>query len=46
MHTHKKKSIFKDDPDWVFRMGTQTTDHLIWECADLPKQGETQEQDK
>jgi len=31
----------KDDPECVCRMGPQTTDHLIWECAHLLKQRET-----
>jgi len=31
----------KDDPECVCRMGPQTTDHLIWECAYLQEQRET-----
>jgi len=31
----------KGDPECVCRMGPQTTDHLIWECAHLLKQRET-----
>jgi len=31
----------KDDPEFVCRMGSQTTDQLIWECAHLLKQRET-----
>jgi len=33
----------KDDPECVCRMGPQTTNHLIWECAHLLKQRETLE---
>jgi hypothetical protein len=33
--------LLKDDPGCVCRMGPQTTDHLIWECAHLLKQRET-----
>jgi len=31
----------KVDAECVCRMGPQTTDHLIWECAHLLKQKET-----
>jgi len=31
----------KDDPKCVGRIGPQTTDHLIWECAHLLKQRES-----
>ena len=30
----------KDDLECVCRMGPQTTDHLIWDCAHLLKQRE------
>ena len=46
LRSYHHRFKIKDDPECVCRMGPQTTDHLIWECADLPKQGETQEQDK
>ena len=33
---HRFKII--DEPEYVCKMGPQTTDHLIWECVQLRKQ--------
>jgi len=31
----------KYNPEYVCRIGPQTTDHLIWECVHLTNQSET-----
>ena len=39
LYYHRFKII--DDPECVYKMGPQTTDHLIWECEQLRKQGDS-----
>ena len=41
LRSYHHRFKIKDDPECVCRMGPQTTDDLIWECAQLLKQRET-----